>query len=85
MKAAHARKKVNELQEAVLPSALCQSPIVRRPATGIPQNTISQGAEDGSEMGAFAREKNPIKERALLVKYLEFMPAGLVPVIVYVT
>jgi len=55
------------------------------PATGIPQNTISSGAEDGSEMGAFAREKNPIKERALLVKYLEFMPAGLVPVIVYVT
>ncbi|MDQ6867040.1 MAG: hypothetical protein M3178_00975 [Pseudomonadota bacterium] len=48
-------------------------------------NTISAGAEDGSEMGAFARDKNPIKERALLIKYQEFMPAGLVPVIVYVT
>jgi len=46
---------------------------------------ISAGAEDGSEMGAFARDKNPIKERGLLIKYQEFMPAGLVPVIVYVT
>jgi hypothetical protein len=50
-----------------------------------PQNSISAGAEDGSEMGAFARDKNPIKERGLLIKYREFMPAGLVPVIVYVT
>jgi hypothetical protein len=50
-----------------------------------PQNTISAGAEDGSEMGAFAREKNPIKERGLLIKFQEFMPAGLVPVIIYVT
>jgi hypothetical protein len=52
---------------------------------GSPQNTISAGAEDGSEMGAFARDKNPVKERALLIKYQEFMPAGLVPVLVYVT
>jgi hypothetical protein len=50
-----------------------------------PMNTISAGAEDGSEMGAFARDKNPIKERGLLIKYQEFMPAGLVPLIVYVT
>jgi hypothetical protein len=54
------------------------------PSAG-PQNTISGGAEDGSEMGAFARDKNPVKERGLLIKYQEFMPAGLVPVIVYVT
>ena len=47
--------------------------------------TISAGAEDGSEMGAFAREKNPIKERSLLIKYEEFMPLGLVPVVIYVT
>jgi hypothetical protein len=47
--------------------------------------TISAGAEDGSEMGAFAREKNPIKERSLLIKYQEFMPLGLVPVVIYVT
>src|SRR5262249_12075439 len=37
--------------------------------------TILAGAQDGSEMGAFAREMNPIKERGLLIKYQEFMPA----------
>jgi hypothetical protein len=47
--------------------------------------TISEGAENGSEMGAFARELRPIKERSLLAKYEEYMPVGLVPVIVYVT
>ncbi len=47
--------------------------------------TISEGAQDGSEMGAFAREKKPIKERSLLIKYEEFMPLGLTPVIIYVT
>ena len=50
-----------------------------------PQNTISAGSEDGSEMGAYARDKNPIKQRALLLKLQEFMPAGLVPVVVTVT
>jgi len=47
--------------------------------------TILAGAQDGSEMGAFARDMNPIKERGLLIKYQEYMPAGLVPVLVYVT
>jgi hypothetical protein len=47
--------------------------------------TITAGAEDGSEMGAYAREEAPIKERGLLIKFQEFMPAGLVPVLVYVT
>jgi len=47
--------------------------------------TISEGAQDGSEIGVFAREKNPIKERSLLIKYEEFMPLGLTPVIIYVT
>jgi len=61
---------------AILPPA--------NPAAAL-QNTISAGAEDGSEMGAFAREKNPIKERGLLIKFQEFMPAGLVPVVIYVT
>ncbi|MGO9935480.1 MAG: hypothetical protein ACLPV8_27225 [Steroidobacteraceae bacterium] len=49
------------------------------------QNTISAGAQDGSEMGAFAREQNPIKQRGLLIKYQEYMPAGLIPVIIDVT
>jgi hypothetical protein len=50
-----------------------------------PQNTISAGAEDGSEMGAYARDKNPIRAKALLLKLAEYMPAGLAPVIVNVT
>ena len=54
-------------------------------ATGQPQNTISEGASDGSEMGAYARDKNPIKERALLIRFQEYMPAGLVPVPIAVT
>ncbi len=52
---------------------------------GAPQNTISEGASDRSEMGAYARDKNPIKARALLIKFDEFMPAGLVPVPIAVT
>jgi len=47
--------------------------------------SITQGAQDGSEMGAFSREKNPIKERSILIKYREYMPLGLAPVIVRVT
>jgi hypothetical protein len=52
---------------------------------GQASTSISEGAQDGSEMGAFSREKNPIKERSLLIKYDEFMPIGLVPVIIHVT
>lgn len=47
--------------------------------------TILSGAESGSEMGAFCLNQNSIKERALLFKYQEYMPAALVPVLVYVT
>ncbi len=46
---------------------------------------ILAGAENGSEMGAFSRELGAIKERALLIKYEEYMPLGLAPAIVYVT
>ncbi len=51
------------------------------PAASSPQPAEhnSAGASDGSEMGAFARDKNPIKERALcLIKFQEYMPAGLI-------
>jgi hypothetical protein len=48
-------------------------------------SSILQGAQDGSEMGAFAREKNPIKERSILIKYQEYMPLGLAPVLIRVT
>jgi hypothetical protein len=50
-----------------------------------PQNTISAGAEEGSEMGAYARDRNPIRARALLLKLREYMPAGLAPVVVNAT
>jgi hypothetical protein len=52
---------------------------------GQANQTIAEGAQNGSEMGAFAREKNPIKERSLRIKYEEFMPIGLVPVIIHVS
>jgi hypothetical protein len=46
---------------------------------------IAAGAEDGSEMGAFAREQNPIKLRGLRSKLAEFMPLGLAAVLIPVT
>jgi hypothetical protein len=46
---------------------------------------VVTGAPDGSEMGAFWRDRNPIKERSLLIKYQEYMPIGLAPVLIYVT
>jgi hypothetical protein len=47
--------------------------------------SISRGAATGSEMGAFSGELGPVKEDGLLVKYSEYMPLGLSPVIVHVT
>jgi len=52
---------------------------------GQANTTIAEGAQNRSEMGAFAREKNPIKERSLKIKYDEYMPIGLVPIIIHVT
>jgi hypothetical protein len=50
-----------------------------------PGATISAGAADGSEMGAYAGDKNPVKERSILLKYQEFMPLGLNPILIHVT
>lgn len=62
------------------------SPLADREiVAGQAEAAISAGAEDGSEMGAFAREKNPIKERGLKFKLGEFMPVGLTPVLIRVT
>jgi len=47
--------------------------------------TIAMGAVDGSEMGAYARDKNPIKQQSILIKYQEYMPLGLNPVIIHAT
>jgi hypothetical protein len=48
-------------------------------------STILEGGEDGSELGAFARERNAVKERSLLIKYQEYLPLGIEPVMVHVT
>jgi hypothetical protein len=55
---------------------------IAAPAT---DGSILEGAQNGSEMGAFYMEKNAIKERSLRIKYEEFMPLGLIPVVNYVT
>jgi hypothetical protein len=47
--------------------------------------TIREGAKNGSEMGAFSRELNAVKEQGLRLKLHEFMPIGLTPVLVFVT
>jgi hypothetical protein len=49
------------------------------------ENTITSGAENGSQMGAFSRELYAIKERGLRIKLQEFMPIGVTPVLIYVT
>jgi len=53
--------------------------------TSTKPGSILEGAQNGSEMGAFYSEMAAIKERRLLLKLQEFMPLGLVPVIVHVT
>jgi hypothetical protein len=53
--------------------------------SGGPRQSIYEGGPNGSEMGAFAREMNAIRERSLLIKYQEFMPLGLTPVVIDVT
>ena len=57
----------------------------REIVNGEPGASVLAGAQDGSEMGAFARERNAIKERGLQIKLREFMPVGLTPVLIYVT
>ncbi|MDI1430186.1 hypothetical protein [Polyangium sorediatum] len=46
---------------------------------------ITEGGTEGSEPGAFWREKNAIKERSLRIRYQEYVPVGLAPVFIYVT
>jgi hypothetical protein len=53
--------------------------------SGAADATITAGADTGSEMGAYSSQLAPIKERGLLVKYAEYMPLGLTPVVVHVT
>jgi hypothetical protein len=53
--------------------------------SGATRVTITAGAESGSEMGAWSSLLAPVKEKGLLVKYAEYMPLGLTPVVVHVT
>lgn len=57
----------------------------REIAHGEPGASVLAGAQDGSEMGAFARERNAVKERGLQLKLREYMPVGLTPVLIYAT
>ena len=54
-------------------------------AGGAAGASICSGAGNGSEMGAFSADLNPVKEQGLLIKYAEYMPLRLAPVIVHVT
>jgi hypothetical protein len=48
--------------------------------TGGAGASIVNGAENGSEVGAFCREQVPLKRRGLTQKFAEYMPVGLVPI-----
>lgn len=67
----------SDVDSLIVPAAAAAGEIV--------PDSIRAGAENGSEMGAFHGELSSIKERSLQIKFEEFMPVGLVPVIVHVT
>lgn len=52
---------------------------------GAPGSTLLAGGSAGQQLGAFPAQIVPVKERALRIKYNEYLPVGLVPVIVHVT
>jgi hypothetical protein len=65
-------------------------PEAAQPAAGTPMtstsgSSVASGAENGSELGAFCSLLNPVRERGLLLKYNEYLPVGLTPVLVHVT
>ncbi|UWE11802.1 hypothetical protein [Actinacidiphila bryophytorum] len=51
-------------------------------ADGAGRPAIRSGSREGSEMGAFCRDGSAVKERSLLIKYREYLPVGLTPVLV---
>jgi hypothetical protein len=52
---------------------------------GPPGMSLLAGSSAAAQLGAFPAQIVPVKERALRVKYNEYLPLGLVPVIVHVT
>jgi hypothetical protein len=57
----------------------------RQIVAGAAQASIREGGPEGSEMGVFAGELDAIKHRSIAIKYDEFMPLGLSPVVIDVT
>jgi hypothetical protein len=55
---------------------------IRSPRSGM---TLLAGSSTGAQVGAFSAQIVSVKEHALRVKYGEYLPLGLVPVIVHVT
>jgi hypothetical protein len=47
--------------------------------------TLRSGADSGSEIGAYSGDYGTVKEQALLIKYQEYLPLGLDPVVIHVT
>jgi hypothetical protein len=47
--------------------------------------TLLAGSSSGTQMGSFSAQAVPVKEHALRLKYSEYLPVGLTPVIVHVT
>jgi hypothetical protein len=75
---------VIDRRQALFSSVSFGDPGYAQLVDGVP-TAITEGADDGSEMGAFSREKNGIKERALQLKLREYMPVGLAPIVIHAT
>ncbi|HET9080121.1 MAG TPA: hypothetical protein VFO01_06355 [Trebonia sp.] len=54
-------------------------------AGGTPGRSLLGGSSTGAQLGAFPAAGGPARERALRIKYNEYLPLGLVPAIVHVT
>jgi hypothetical protein len=54
--------------------------IVTSDTAGAP--SIRAGSAGGSEMGAYSREQAAVKERSLLIKFDEYLPVGLTPILI---
>jgi hypothetical protein len=54
-------------------------------AGGPPGRTLLAGGSAGAQLGVFPAQGGPGRERALRLKYNEYLPFGLVPVIVHAT
>ena len=61
------------------------TPPTGRSSGGPPGRTLLAGSSAGAQLGVFPAQGGPGRERALRVKYNEYLPFGLVPVIVHVT